>query len=86
MRMARGCPTAHHQPAGIDTGANQVAEQEGQHLGDPTALLGRVDLPQPPATEPLGRRLQATQEAAAAVGVKHGLEPSRVKPGYLNVL
>src|SRR5215203_2110605 len=75
-----------HHPAGIDTGANQVAEQEGQHLGDPTALLGRVDLPQPPATQPLSRQLQATQEAAAGVGVKHGLEPSRVKPGYLNVL
>ena len=86
MRMARGCPTAHHQPAGIDTGANQVAEQEGQHLGDPTAMLGRVDLPQPPDTQPLSRQLQATQEAAAGVAVKHGLEPSRVKPGYLNVL
>jgi hypothetical protein len=74
-----------YHPAGIDAGASQVAEQEGQHLGDATALLARVDLPQPPATQPLGRHLQATQEAAAGVGVEHGLEASRVKPCYLNV-
>jgi hypothetical protein len=49
-----------------------------QHLGDSTALLGRVDLPQPPAGEPLGRLGQPVQEAAAGVGVKQGLEPSRV--------
>ena len=35
----------HHHPAGVDAGTSQVAEQEVQHLGDPTALLGRVDLP-----------------------------------------
>jgi hypothetical protein len=75
-----------HQPVGIDAGTGQVAEQEVQHLGDPAALLGRVDLPQPPAGEPLGRQLQAIQEAAAVVGVEHGLESFRVKPGYLNVL
>ena len=34
-----------HHPAGVDAGTGQVAEQEVQHLGDPTALLGRVDLP-----------------------------------------
>jgi hypothetical protein len=74
-----------HHPAGIDARTGQVAEQEVQHLGDPTALLGRVDLPQPPATQPLGRLRQPVQEAAAVVRVKHGLEPSRVKPGYANV-
>jgi hypothetical protein len=67
-------------------GSRQVAEQEVQHLGDPTALLGRADLPQPSAGKPIGRLRQPVQEAAAVVGVKHGLEPSRVKAGYLNVL
>src|SRR5215216_2540523 len=75
-----------HHPAGIDPRASQVAEQEVQHLGDPTALLGRVDLPQPSAGKPIGRLRQPVQEAAAVVGVKHGLEPSRVKAGYPNVL
>ena len=75
-----------HHPAGVDAGTSQVAEQEVEHLGDPAALLGGVHVPQPPATQPLGRHLQATQETAAGVGVKHGLEPSRVKPSYLNVL
>jgi hypothetical protein len=75
-----------HHPAGIDAGPSQVAEQEVEHLGDPAALLGGVDLPQPPAAQPLGRHLQATQEAATVVRVEHGLEPSRVQPGYLNVL
>ena len=75
-----------HHPAGIDAGASKVAEQEVQHLGDPTALLGGVDLPQPPAGKQLGRLGQPAEEAAAVVRVKHGLEPSRVKPGYANVL
>jgi hypothetical protein len=73
-------------PAGVDARASQVAKQEVQHLGDPTALLGRVDLPQPPTGEPLGRPRQPAQQAAAVLRVKHGLEPSRVKPGYANVL
>jgi hypothetical protein len=75
-----------HHPAGIDAGASQVAEQEVQHLGDPTALLGGVDLPQPPAGQPVGRLGQPVQEASAVVRVEHGLEPSRIQPRYLNVL
>jgi hypothetical protein len=75
-----------HHPAGVDARASQVAEQEVEHLSDPTALLGGVDLPQPPAGEPLGRLRQPGQQAAAALRGKHGLEPSRVKPGDANVL
>jgi len=75
-----------HHPSGIDAGPGLVAEQKVEHLGDAAALLGGVDLPQPPAGKPLGRHLQATQEAATVVWVEHGLEPSRVQPGYLNVL
>src|SRR5215218_10840298 len=79
-----GLPSSTTQRASMP--ASQVAEQEGQHLGDPPALLGRIHVPQPPATQPIGRHLQATQEATAGVRIKHGLEPSRIQPGYLNVL
>jgi hypothetical protein len=34
-----------HHPAGVDAGPREVAEQEVQHLGDPTPLLGRVHVP-----------------------------------------
>ena len=71
-------PLQHH-PAGLDAGAGQVPEQEVEHLGDATALLGRVHVPHAPAGEPIGRLCQPVRETTGRLGLEHAVEPSRVK-------
>ena len=43
--LEEGRRALDHEPASVDVEATRVAEQRGQHLGDATALGGRVDVP-----------------------------------------
>ena len=43
-------------------------------------------MPEPSASEPIGGLLQSADEAATLVGIKNGIEPPRIQPGYRNIL
>jgi hypothetical protein len=75
-----------HQPAGVDVGSVQVAEEELQHLGDAAPLLGGVEVPKAPACELIGGVLQTAHELSTLIGVKDGFEPPRVELRYRNIL
>src|SRR5215208_739984 len=75
-----------HQPAGVDVGSVQIAEQEPEHLGDAAPLLGGVEVPKAPACELIGGVLQAVHEPSTLTGVKDGFEPPRVELRYRNIL
>jgi hypothetical protein len=75
-----------HQPAGVDVGSVQVAEEEPEHLGHAATLLGGVEVPKAPACELIGGVLQAPHELSTLIGAKDGFEPPRVELDYRNVL
>jgi hypothetical protein len=64
-----------NRPTRVDAGAAGIGQQGLQHLGNPAAACGRVDVPDDPIVEQLQRPDDRVDEQLVTVGGEHILEP-----------
>ena len=70
-----------HDPARVEPGAADVADQRAQHLGDAAAVRGRVDGPERPAGEQFPAARDGVLEARQPVRREHAAEALRMEAG-----
>jgi len=73
--VEEGLVALHHQPGHVDPRARHVGEEAAEHLCDPSAGGGRVDVPQPSMRESLAQQVKCIVEPSPLLGFEDVAEP-----------